>query len=182
MRRAIDSSLRLIDSTRRVVDASEQSAARRPIRTSQALRLASDKLIEASIRLDTAVCIIVKPNHADAAQELLNAETWRWIDAAEQFGRVSLELQEMQERLLESLEKGLVQPERDPATDRRPRIQIVPRTIPARSFLVYRRSTASNRIASVPLRRRPKAPAATGDAPRQISRGRAPPVVSNCLL
>jgi hypothetical protein len=183
MRRAIDSSLRLIDSTRRVVEASKQSAARRPIRTWRTLRRASDSLIEASIRLDVAVCIMLKPERADAAPELLNDATWRWIDASEDFRKVSAQLGELQAHLLESLEQGLIQPEPDePAADRRPRIRIVPPAIPARSFLIYRRSTARDRIASVPLRRRPTAPAATGDAPRQISRGRAPPSASNCLL
>ena len=183
LRRAIDSSLRLIDSTRRVIEASEQFAARRPIWTSQALRRASDRLIDASIRLDTAVCIMLAPEHAaDEVQELLTTATWRWIDATAQWSGVSRQLRDLQESLHDSLEQGTVRPEPDHPADRRPRIVIVPRMIPARLFLIYRRSTARDRIASVPLRRRPKAPAATGDAPRQISRGRAPPLFSTCLL
>lgn len=191
LRRALDASFRLIDSTQRAVEVSEQFAAKRPVRASRALRRASDRLIEANVRIDVALrgvlhtdgCIRLAPERAIAARELLDTATCRLLEAVEQHRVVLSELQELDARLTASLEQGLVQPEREhPSADRRPRIVIVPRPVLARPFLTYRRSTARDRIASVPLRRRPKAPVATGDAPRQISRGRAPPLSATCLL
>src|SRR5687768_17139695 len=89
---AIDRTARLIDSARRVVDASAEQAAVRPIQTSRELRRASILLFRASVKLLAAACSFAETKERVAAcppiegvPELLDHASECWEEAMTQF-------------------------------------------------------------------------------------------------
>jgi hypothetical protein len=183
---AIERSLRLIESTRQVVEASETLGAVRPIRTSRKLARASGWLVAASAQLsiaargfdETADQAVAAPQFASFVPDLLASATVAWLATTARLAEVSSELYGVHCELVDDLKSGRVLPERvETAADRRPRIIVrIPHLIiAARAFLLQRRSSVRDRIASVPVRRRRQALVVVTDAPRRISRGRAPP-------
>lgn len=189
LNRAVASSLRMIDSTMEAIDRASSRAARCPIRTTRDLQRLSARLTGATARLARAVryvgatteSLALEPERASEAPRLLIDATARWIQVAIALDDTSAQLLSVQEGVLEGLCSGELTPEAE-ATKRLPRIVVTPRVISARQFLLCRRSSARDRIASIPARRRRTACRATTDAPRRISRGRAPPLSSTCLL
>jgi hypothetical protein len=160
------------------------------VHTSRDLSRVSARLVDARVRLERALrgltatngCLGVKPEQAQCASRLLIEASIRSLRIAYTIEDTSAEVFQLQTSVLECLALGRLEPEcTDPAAKRRPRIILTPRTIPARAFLHCRRSSARDRIASVPTPRR-RARAAAVDAPRRISRGRAPPSASTCPL
>jgi len=130
---------------------------------------------------ETSESMRLEPERACGAPRLLIDATARWVLVAVALDNTSAQLLSLQEGVLEGLCSGEITPEAE-ATKRLPRIVVTPRVISARDFLLCRRSSARDRIASIPARRRRTACRATTDAPRRISRGRAPPLSSTCLL
>ncbi len=179
----------MIDSTMEAIDRASSRAARCPIRTTRDLQRLSARLTGATARLARAVryvgatteSLALEPERASEAPRLLIDATARWIQVAIALDDTSAQLLSVQEGVLEGLCSGELTPEAE-ATKRLPRIVVTPRVISARQFLLCRRSSARDRIASIPARRRRTACRATTDAPRRISRGRAPPLSSTCLL
>jgi hypothetical protein len=190
LRRAIRSSQGLIDSTRRVIETSEELGAVRPVRTSRDLQRAAAWLADALRRLgrvpeglrEVSDCILLAPELAGGVPAMLLEATSHWISAASAVDEASDELEQLGEQLLELMKSGAVVPEREwRSVHYRLRVKVVPRVDPIRAFLRVRRSSALDRISSIPVRRRRTAPTAVADAPRTISRGRAPPFLSSSL-
>ena len=187
--RVIASSRRMIDSTMHAFEQVAGRAERAPIRTSRDLQRLEACLRDASVRLERAVrrlgettdSMLLEGGSLAGAPRLLTEATVRWLETAKALADSSSDLFTFHENLLEGVRSGELAPEAE--TPRRlPRIIAVPRLISARGFLLCRRSSALDRIATIPARRRRTACRATADAPRRISRGRAPPLFSNCLL
>lgn len=176
LRRAIDCSLRLIDGSRKVAEASERRG-----RTSRELCRASGWLARAAERLDRAafdlgqtnLAILDAPERAGGVRAVILDETQRWLEAAQHLSSVSEQLDELAARLFGSGDGFTVPSVR--AVDGRPRIVTAPRLVWARPFLRLRRSRMRERLLSVIARRRRLRPMRPADAPRRISRGRAPP-------
>lgn len=189
MNRAIASSLRMAESTRSAVDAAWDHASSSPIRTTRDLHRLSGRLLGAAIRLqraarslrETCVAMLVEPERAGEVPPLLNEATERLLLTGKFVDHTFVQLATLQDAILDDLEAGLLPPEAE-QPKRRPIISITPRIITARDFLLCRRMSAHDRIASIPVRRRPTVCRATTDAPRRICRGRAPPLFSTCLL
>jgi hypothetical protein len=181
-RRAIDASLRRIDCSCRVIDASERFGGRRPVQAADQLQRvfhwladAATQLDRAQIRLrDTSECIESAPECAAGAPLPMMSAILHWIDAAGRLTAVSERLGDTSTGLVAVAK--VAQP-----SDFRPVIA-APRPAAARWFLWYCPSHPSDRIRVLLKRRRRSAPALVADAPRRISRGRAPPFVSICLL
>jgi len=182
LHRALERSLRLIDSTCRVVAASEGQGDARPIRTARRIERASYWLFNASFQLliaanslaETICRAAVESPSVDGVSELLDQATTCCELTSARLMETSEQLSEFHRGLLDDLSSGRVVPE--PSVER-PRIVLrtPPLLIAARAFLLHRRSSVRDRIASVPVRRRRQALVVVTDAPRQISRGRAPP-------
>lgn len=188
--RALVSSARLLESARQTVEGAWDSCLHSPVRTSRELCRVSARLADAKVRLERALrgltatsgCFGAKPEQAECASRLLIEASVRSLRIACRIEDTSAEVFQLHTGVLECLDLGRLEPERaDPAAKRRPRIILTPRTIPAREFLLCHRSSARDRIASVPTPRR-RARVASADAPRRISRGRAPPSASTCPL
>lgn len=187
LNRALATSARMIEATRAAVRQVAERAVRSPVRATRELHRLSARLIAASVRLERAVrglhetsdAVLLDPRRAREVPRLLAHATERWLRTAMALEEVSSELFALQESLLDDLESGRLAPETE--TPRR-RIRIVRRPSFVRAFLRCRRSCAHDRIASLPARRRRTACRATTDAPRRICRGRAPPLLANCLL
>lgn len=191
LHRALDYSSELLESTFRTVWIADDSAAERPLQTSRTLHRASYRLSAASAHLSNAArnldaiteAALLEPERAAEVPQLLIEATLRWFSVAGDLALVSDELYGLHSNVYAGLKSGEIVPEPvEPPTHRRRRIVVKPHIVFARDFLLHRRKRALDRIASVPKRRRPAAPMAATDAPRQISRGRAPPPTSNCLL
>ncbi|HEY6137307.1 MAG TPA: hypothetical protein VI670_06040 [Thermoanaerobaculia bacterium] len=181
MRRATEASLGWIDCSCVVLDESSRTAAQRPIYTTmQLLRVSAwvdaavDHIERAGFRLqDTQQSLLLAPEEGrgasqmvgDAVQELIAAT--RWI----------LEIQEWLEILMAEVVRSIAEGVVDP----RP---VLPAPRPARTrwYLRYCPAPPSNRIWVLLRRRRRPVHTAPADAPRRVSRGRAPPFVSACPL
>jgi hypothetical protein len=158
-----------------VIDAAQRLASRRPLRATDHLQQVSGWLVLAAVQLqragirmrDTTECIALAPERAAGAPQGLIDVTARWIDAAGRLAAASNRLDETMARLLRSVQEGL------PVDDR----PVIPLRRPpsARWFLQYCPPQPSDRIRLLLQRRRRSAPSAVTEAPRQISRGRAPP-------
>ncbi|HEX6160777.1 MAG TPA: hypothetical protein VF111_11465 [Thermoanaerobaculia bacterium] len=189
LNRALAASRRMIDSTTDGIVAACDRAISCPVRTTRDLHRLSGRLIDATKRLEraarglgeTSVAVLRAPEQAGQVPRLLFEATQRWGGTAALLADVSEHLFALQEAVLHELEVGHLVPEPQ-QPKRRPRIATAPRINPAREFLLCRRARAHDRVASIPARRRRTACPATTEAPRRICRGRAPPVVSNCLL
>jgi len=188
MNRALAASRRIIDATLDAAGRASDRAARSPIRTSRELQRLGKRLIDATNRLqraalglgETTDAMAHAPEGVPNAGRLLTEATARWLLAAVAIDQTSEQLCILQDNLLEDILSGAIVPE-DEQPKRRPRITGVPHLISARDFLLCRRKSAHDRIASIPARRRRTPCRAAADAPRSISRGRAPPVVSSSL-
>jgi hypothetical protein len=182
VRRAIDASLRRIEGSCRLIEASERFGGRRPLQAADQLQRASGWLADAATQLqraqvllnDTTRCMESAPERAAGAPVPVMKAILHWIDAAGRLTAVSDHLQDTSTRLVASA--NTAQP-----SDFRPVI-VPPRPAAARWFLQYCPSRPGDRIQQLLNRRRRSAPVAVADAPRRVSRGRAPPFVSTCLL
>lgn len=182
---AMDRTNRLIESTQHVIAASKEQAAVRPIGTSRELSRASNLLWRASVKLLAAACSLEETKdrvaerpRTEGLPQLVDSASARWEETMTRFMETSEQLSRARNRVLHGLRSGRLVPEPiEPRTERRPRIIVrtPPLLIAARAFLLIRRSSVRDRIASVPVRRRRQALIVVTDAPRQISRGRAPP-------
>ena len=189
MNRALAASRRIADAAWDALGRASDRAAHSPIRTSREIQRLGKRLIDATERLHRAVrgfdettrSMAHAPEGVPDAPRLLTEATARWILAAKAIAETSDQLCIVQDRLLEDVLSGAIVAE-DEQPKRRPRITGVPHLISARDFLLCRRKSAHDRIASIPARRRRTAWRPAADAPRRISRGRAPPAVSTCLL
>ena len=189
LRRALASSRSLIDWTWSVIATSDEVGNERPIAATQDLQRALRWLRTAQTDLnraarglrDTTESIAVAPERAGGVPEMLIYATSEWIMLAADLTMAMNRLCELHDDILGALVEGEIVPEQEWRLFRQ-RVIPAPRVNPVRTFLLVRRSSARDRISSVSVRRRRPAAMPTADAPRKISRGRAPPPSSACLL
>ena len=182
MRRAIDATLRRIDGSCRVIDASERFSERRPVHAMWQLNRVSGWLTDASVQLgragfrlqDTNECLACAPEEGAGAPARIIGETWRLIEATRELTTVLAHLDAVAARVFQRVLEAH-------GVDARPVIAAPP-TAAARWFLQYCPPQPADRILFLLQRRRRPAPAVPTDAPRRVSRGRAPPFVSTCPL
>jgi hypothetical protein len=184
--RAINASIRLLDSTVRAVERSERCVHRRPIQTSRNLQGASGRLLDALARLNRAAreiaetneCMVREPERAAGVPLLVAHTTARWVDVAGCLAALADDVFTLHEDVLSGLETGALIPEL-PA-GRRPRIVLAPRPDPIRAFLLRRQPRVVDRIASILRRRRRTPRPASLRVPRRSVLGRAPPLSPIC--
>jgi hypothetical protein len=185
--RAIDAALRLIESSRRAIDACERFASVRPIRATQQLERVSGWIVEATEQLGLVVSGLSETcdSAARALEEageapgmLINA-TARWIDAAARLAALSDRLDCDFAELVDRVKCGDAPLDLD-ALFRKP--DLAPRPISIRRPSVKRLSIENSRIFCIHIRRRRTARLTIVEAPGRIFRGRAPPILSTCSL
>jgi hypothetical protein len=190
VRRVVASSQRLIDDARRAIG-SQNLSALRLVRCTRDLSRARRGLDLAAERLGRAVCVLREvtdsmvgaPACSDAAARTLAVATSTWLEVTKDLNRASNMLDGMHELLVNCMQIGVITvvPEWEPTPVRRIRVIPPPRTDSVRWFLIVRLASARDRISSVPVRRPRPVAIAIADAPRLISRGRAPPSISSLL-
>jgi hypothetical protein len=182
--RAIDASLRLIVSCRRVIDACERLALEHPIRAARQLERVSGLLAKAAELLQRSVDglnettnrVALSPFQAgDAPARLIDA-TQRWVGAATQLAALSNRLDDTSAGLVDYVKGGTAPLDLS---------EVFPKSGPAPRFITTRPSVKvlsleSGRIFCIHLRRLRSARLTIADAPRRIFLGRAPPFVSTC--
>jgi hypothetical protein len=189
LRRATDVTLRLIESSRRAIDACETLAAEHPLRAGRQLDEVSGWLAEASEQLGRGVKALSEANdqvarvpaYAGGAPRLLIVATARWIDAAAKLVMLSNRLDDSSTALVDYVTGGTAPLDLS---------ELLPKAVPAPrriSFAVRRPSlkflsVENRRIFCIHLRRQRSARVTVAEAPRRIVRGRAPPAVSTCSL
>jgi hypothetical protein len=182
MRRAIDATLRRIDGSCRVIDASERFSERRPVHAMWQLNRAAAWLADASVQLeragfrlkDTMDCLAGAPEEGRGAPARILRETLRSVEAVGELTAVAAHLDAVAARVLQRVLEAH-------GVDERPVIA-APRPAVPHWFLQYCPPLPADRIRLLLQRRRRPAQAVPTDAPRRVSRGRAPPFVSTCLL
>ena len=188
VQRALNASVRLIDSSLRTLAVSERCAHRRPISSSKKLDAASGRLVTAGKRLSRAAAQLVEAHERVAHQpELAAGAPLFLIDATTRLMEVGLRLTEtanqvftLHEDVLHGLQTGELVPE--PPAPRHRRIVMVPRPAPLRAFLRARLPRVVDRISALLQRRRRTRLPASLRVPRRTSQGRAPPLFPVCLL
>jgi hypothetical protein len=188
-RRAIDATLRLIESSCRAIDAGERLVAEHPIRASRQFGKVSGWIAEASKELGKGAREwSVTFDNLDRARfftgdapELMIAAVTRWIDAATRLVTVSNRLDDSFTSLMDYVKGGSAPldlsellPKQAPA---RKRISFNVRP-PSLKFL----SIENRRVFCIHVRRQRSVRVTVAEAPRRIVRGRAPPIVSTCSL
>jgi hypothetical protein len=189
MRRAIEVTLSLIETSSRAIDACESIAEQHPLRAGRQLDQVSGWLVEASEQLGRGVKALSEANdqvarvpaYAGGAPRLLIVATAQWIDAAAKLAMLSNRLDDSSTALVDyvtggnaPLDLSELQPRSIPA---RKRISFALRP-PSLKFL----SIENRRVFCIHVRRQRSARVTVAEAPRRIVRGRAPPVVSTCSL
>jgi hypothetical protein len=188
MQRALDSSVRLIQSILCAVAESEECAVRRPVRATRKLDHASGQLRTVTRRLGRAAhalgqanaCIARHPERSAGAPAKMIRATYRFVEVSAQLTGAAGEVWSLQEDVIAALEAGELVPE--PDFHLRPRIVLVPRPAPVRAFLRARLPRVIDRIAPLLRRRRHTRLPASLRVPRRTAQGRAPPLSSICLL
>ena len=185
-RRAIVASLRLIDSSRRITDTCERSAAGHPLRASRQLEHVWRRLGRALARLErgaaglreTNDCIALSAEYAgDAPGLMINAIT-RWAGAATTIAALFNQLDDDRAALVDYVKgAGACLDLEELFKNGSP----APRLITSRSLSGTLFSERS-RTFCIHVRRQRSARLTVVEAPRRIFRGRAPPPVSTCSL
>jgi hypothetical protein len=141
----------------------------------QLLAEASSLLRRAALEIAAANASMARdPRTGDDAPEILAQTTERWAYLTDW-------LREVTEKVLAEQRDVLARAPERPA-ERRPRIVLAPRPAPVRAFLRLRQPRVHDRITPLLLRRRRIPRPAALRVPRRDILGRAPPLVSDCLL
>jgi hypothetical protein len=184
-RRAIQASLRLIDSTRRLIDACQRSAVDHPLLVTRRLACASTRLCKVSERLgrglegwnETSHRLALSPLYAGDAPELLIAAITRWTEAATQLAALSNRVDDTFSWLFDYVSSGAPLDLNELFRKDGPAPRLTTRrSLPAALF------SERSRIFCIHVRRRRRARLTVVEAPVRIFRGRAPPAVSTCSL
>jgi hypothetical protein len=175
--------MRLLDSSRRVIETSEQSGTRRPLWTSRQLQRAAGWLCQAEARLARASIALRNtideaertPERAlDAPRQLFDAAA-RSLYSGMEIVAVCEELEDASGRLLAAARIGAVTfdlPGLDHDSRHKP---AAPRLITGQLLLEIRLPEQSGRIRLLFVRRRRSRPLAFTETARRVFRGRAPP-------
>ena len=184
--RVIDASLRLIGSSRRIIEACEKMAAEHPVLAAHQLQRVAGLLAKAAELLQSGVDglnettnrVALSPAEAGDAPERLIAATRRWVAAAAQLAALSNRFDETFAALIDYVNGGTAPLDLS---------EVFGKSGPAPRFITTRPSVKvlsieSGRVFCIHLRRLRSARLTVADAPRRVSRGRAPPFVSSCWL
>jgi len=185
-RRDIVASLRLIDSSRRIIDACERSAADHPLRASRRLEGVWGRLSKAIRRLQRGALsfgeandrIALSPQYAGGAPALMIHAVARWTGAATTIAALCNQLDDDRAALVEYVKGAgacLDFDELFKSGGPAPRL-LTRRTLPAALF------SERSRVFCIHVRRKRSARLTAVEAPRRIFRGRAPPSLSTCSL
>ncbi len=189
-RRAIASSLLLIDRSRRALNACERLAVDHPIRATRQFQRICGWLGEATARLGRgAEClratnnnVALAPAYAGDAPGLMIVVVARWIDAAEKLEAISNRWDDSFSALKGYVESGTAPLDLSELYRRigpaPARIRLIIHRRPSLKFL----SRAVSRIFCIHVRRQRSVRLTVAEAPRRIFRGRAPPFLSTCSL
>jgi hypothetical protein len=185
-RRAIDGSLRLIGSCRRIIEACEKMAWEHPVLAAHQLQRVAGFLAKAAELLqsgvdglnETANRVALSPAEAGDAPERLIAATQRWVAAAAQLAALSNRFDDTFAALLDYVNGGTAPLDLS---------EVFGKSGPAPRFITARPSVRlltleSSRVFCIHLRRLRSARLTVAEAPRRVVRGRAPPFVSTCSL
>jgi hypothetical protein len=186
-RRAIDSTFQLINSSRRVIEASERFAAERPVKASRHLRRVAFWLADAAEQLDrardglrhTLDRVWQSPEVSRDAPEKVIEASERWVVAYEQLSALSDRFEDTLTWLADSVKSGAILiPLEEQTTDA------------GKAVIVFRRTGApcippdllarDRRVPCIPVRRQRLICQTVAEAVTRIVRGRAPPFVSTC--
>jgi hypothetical protein len=182
--RAIDSTERLIERSRQLIDACETFVAEHPIRATRDLQRASGLIAEATERLGRGIACMnetsnrlaeAPANAGDAPARMTDAMA-RWIVAAQQLAMLSNRLDETFAELFDYVKGGNAPLDLSELLKKRP----APRPVIIRHPSPKVLSVESGRIFRIHVRRQRSARVTVAEAPRRIFRGRAPPLVSTC--
>ncbi|HSY50554.1 MAG TPA: hypothetical protein VLC46_17240 [Thermoanaerobaculia bacterium] len=184
---AIDTSFRLLDSSRTVIDACESFAGERPIGATRQLECVwgwlanvAKELARGAAGLDQIVdCMAQSPEDAGDAPERLIEATSRWIEAAALLAALSNRLEDTFSGLVDYVKSGAAPLDLDVLFRNG---LAAPRTIAARQLPLKLVLRESSRIFCIHIRRQRSVRVTVMEAPRRIFRGRAPPSVSTCSL
>jgi hypothetical protein len=182
-RRAIDRTFQLINSSRRVIEASERFAAERPVRASRELQRVVGWLADAAEKLDRARNGLrhtldrawQSPEVArDAPEKVIEASVC-WVVAYEQLSALSSRFEDTLTWLADSVKSGAILiPLEEQTADARKAVIVLRRTgtpcIPPDLL-----ARESSRIPCIPVRRKRPVCLTVAEAVRSIVRGRAPP-------
>jgi hypothetical protein len=176
----------LIDSSRRIIDTCERSAAEHPLRASRQLEGVWGRLGRALARLERGADglreandrIALSPQDAGDAPRLMMTAIAQWAGAATTIAALFDQLDDDRAALVEYVKGAGACLDLDdlfksggPA----PRL-MTRRNLPATLF------SERSRVFCIHVRRQRSARLTVAEAPRRIFRGRAPPLVSTCSL
>jgi hypothetical protein len=187
--RAIKRAFRLIDSSLRVIEASERFAAQRPVLATRQLQLVVGWLAEAASELECATRGLrstvdhaaLSPELALDAPRLLVDAAKDWMDAALQLAALSDRFDDTFGCLVDSVKSGAIpippEEQTDDAGDPVTTFRLIPVPLLPPDWFGYQRYVTP----CIPDRQR-SVRVTVVEAARRISRGRAPPFVSTCSL
>jgi hypothetical protein len=181
-RRAIASCVGLIECSRRIVEASEESGALRPVQTTRALQKASGWIAHASAQLYTvvrslneaSVSIAQAPEQATVLPERIILITAQYLGVAGALLATSDRLEATFAEIV-AAQPGALLP--DPSLYRRP-APVARRILFARPLAPKWPSCEQVPVITIHVRRRRTAPRTIAEPSKRVSRGRAPPPFS----
>ena len=186
-RRAIESSLDMINACQRVIEATESLAAERPMRAARRIQVASGWLDRAMAQLHCAAAGLRKtrdraaesPELAFDAPAKLAEVSVQWMKAAKELDTFSARLERASAWLLDGVKSGsiAIPIEEQGANAGKTTFRLIAPPILPPDWFPYENNDAP----CIPARRRSVCLTVV-EAARRIFRGRAPPLVSTCSL
>jgi hypothetical protein len=170
--------------SRRLIDECGTIAAEHPILATHKMQRASGLLVEAAERLEcstiwmneTTARITEAPEDAGHAPARMIAAMERWIEAVGQLAMLSKRFDETFAELMDYVKGGTAPLDLSELLKRR----IHPVPVLARHPSPRVLSIENDRICCIHVRRQRSVRVTVAEAPRRVSRGRAPPLVSTC--
>ena len=183
---AIDSSERLIAMSRQIIDDCEILAVEHPILATHKMQHASVVLAEASERLgrsaefmsETQNRIEEAPEEALDAPERMVSALERWFETFRQLAMLTNRFDKSFGELVDYAMSGEAPLDLSELLKRRTHPAPVVIRHPAPRVL----SIENDRVCCIHVRRQRSVRVTVAEAPRRVSRGRAPPLVSTCSL
>ena len=172
--------------SRQIVDECETLAVEHPILATHKMQRASGFLVEAADRLgrsaewmnETTARIAEVPEEAGDAPARMIAAMERWVEALRQLAMLSNRFDKSFGELMDYVKGGTAPLDLSELLKRR----IHPVPVLARHPAPKVLSIENDRICRIHVRRQRSVRVTVAEAPRRVSRGRAPPLVSTCSL
>jgi hypothetical protein len=186
-RRALASSIELIEGSRRLVETSEESGALRPVHATRGLQRAAGWLCDAAARLSTgfqtlreaAETIAVAPEHAADLPHHITEWTFQYLGLMRRIVETSDRLDASFAQIHQSAIDGTMLP--DPSLYRRPAVAAA--RVPFGRPLAPKWPSCDHvPVITIHVRRRRSAPRTIAEPSKRVSRGRAPPCLSSASV